>query len=860
MNYNWAHSGIDGLDVIIQGLRRGDNVVWQINKIDVYRSFVQDFVKRALKDKKKVVYMRFASHQALLDINKKEITVYKLNASSGFESFAAEIHDIITKEGQGTYYVFDCLSDLLSYWATDLMIGNFFVVTCPYLFELDTIAYFAIFREKHSYKTIARIQETTQVLIDLYQEDDNYYIHPIKVWNRYSSTMFLPHIKKGESFIPVNSSFDASNLFSSILKYNDKKPERNLDYWDRLFLEAQDLIGNSSLNDRKIMLEKLANLLLSKDEKIMGLIKKYFDLDDLLGINSRLIGSGFIGGKSLGMLLARKILLKNKDDDWGKYLERHDSFYIGSDVFYTYIVQNAWWKLYLKQKNEQGYFKIAKELREKLLEGKFPDEIIDQFHNMLDYFGQSPIIVRSSSLLEDGFGNAFAGKYDSFFCVNQGTPEERYQQFEEAVKKVYASTMNEDALVYRQQRGLHNKDEQMALLVQRVSGSYHQHYFFPDMAGVGVSYNTFVWDDKLDPEAGMLRLVFGLGTRAVDRVEGDYPRIIALDNVHLQSYSNNDDYRKYSQHKIDLLHILENSLKTIHISKLMGKNLNLPHMKLIGQIDQDTNKRLKKLNYKDEEAWIINFESLLKETDFARTMQKLLKLLEKEYQYPVDIEFTVNLTHENEIKINLVQCRPLQIRGIEEKIEKPTSIDGNKLLFESKGHFMGGNFIQPIKRVVYVEAETYSQLSLQEKYDIARLIGKLNREIKNQEEMPTLLIGPGRWGTTTPSLGVPVTFSEINNMKIIMEVAYNLANFTPELSFGSHFFQDLVESDIYYIALFPDNKECIFNKELLKEKENILGKIVKGSEKYDDVVFYSKMDEDIFVYAELLTQKVLGSW
>src|SRR4030042_270471 len=141
---------------------------------------------------------------------------------------------------------------------------------------------------------------------------------------------------------------------------------------------------------------------------------------------------------------------------------------------------------------------------------------------MIEYFGQSPIIVRSSSLLEDAFGNAFAGKYESVFCVNQGSPEQRYADFEEAVRTVYASTMSEDALTYRLERGLDQQDEQMALLVQRVSGSYRNGYFFPDLAGVGMSHNAFVWKPDLDPKAGMPRLVFGVGTKICTRVGADY--------------------------------------------------------------------------------------------------------------------------------------------------------------------------------------------------------------------------------------------------------------------------------------------------------------------------------------------------
>lgn len=198
----------------------------------------------------------------------------------------------------------------------------------------------------------------------------------------------------------------------------------------------------------------------------------------------------------------------------------------------------------MQQKTEEGYFEAAKDLKERLLSGYFPEEIMEHFQQIIEYFGSSPIIVRSSSLLEDGFGNAFAGKYESVFLSNQGTPEKRCERFVEAVKTIYASTMNEDALVYRKQRGLDKLDEQMALLVQRVSGTYHQQYFFPDLAGVGVSYNTYIWNKDMDPEAGMLRLVFGLGTRAVNRVEGDYPRMVALDDPLKRPYADKADLRE----------------------------------------------------------------------------------------------------------------------------------------------------------------------------------------------------------------------------------------------------------------------------------------------------------------------------
>ena len=190
----------------------------------------------------------------------------------------------------------------------------------------------------------------------------------------------------------------------------------------------------------------------------------------------------------------------------------------------------------------------------------FPEYIAKQFGDLLDYFGQSPIIIRSSSLLEDAYGNAFAGKYDSIFCANQGPRAKRLEDFMSAVRRIYASSMSEKALSYRAQRGLLDKDEQMALLVQRVSGAPHGTHFFPQAAGVGFSFNPYVWSEYIDPEAGMLRLVFGLGTRAVDRSDDDYTRIVALNAPEQKPEANLREARQFAQQRVDLLDLEKNQL------------------------------------------------------------------------------------------------------------------------------------------------------------------------------------------------------------------------------------------------------------------------------------------------------------
>jgi len=859
----WASTGLKGLDNVLN-LQKGDNVVWQVNSIEDFRTFIEPFVKQARLDSHRVVYMRFANHKPLVQ-EQPGVKIYNLDANTGFETFSTQVHDIITKEGKEVFYVFDSLSDLLSAWATDLMIGNFFMITCPYLFELDTIAYFALLRNAHSFKTVARVRDTTQLLLDLYNLDGNFYMHPLKVWNRYSPTMFLPHRQQAEEFVPITNSVDASRLISYISEKGLESSQRTLDYWDRLFLRAQELseITFASVQDKQQTVERLCRIMIAREERILKLAQKHFSLEYLLNIKKRLIGTGFIGGKAVGMLLANSIISKDSSLDLKSDLEPHDSFYVGSDVFYTYIVENGWWKLRMEQKTKDGYFTVASELKEKMLTGRFPDQIREQFQEMIEYFGQSPIIIRSSSLLEDAFGNAFAGKYESVFCVNQGSPEQRYTQFENTVRKVYASTMNEDALTYRLQRGLDRQDEQMALLIQRVSGSNRSNYFFPDLAGVGISQNIFAWNPELDTKAGMLRLVFGLGTRAVNRVDDDYPRIIALDAPLSRPLAGMDDVRKFSQNYADLLDVKENTLRTVPLQELLQqKDLKL-NLSLIAVPDSEMTRKARQLAPKGRggnarQYWLMTFDKLLADTPFVQNMQTILQKLQENYNYPIDIEFTVNFTRDGRLMINLLQCRPLQTKGHQVKVQMPRDIKQDKILFKCQGYFMGGSISQYIKRIIYVEPKAYTDLPLSQKYDIARLVGKLNNQIIDRDTTPAILLGPGRWGTTTPSLGVPVNFAEINNVTVLTEIAYEGGNLMPELSYGTHFFQDLVESDIFYIAIFPQKQDVLFNKQWFSDIPNSLTELAPDSQKYSDVVkVYDVANEQIQIICDVVSQQAI---
>lgn len=370
-------TGIPGLDRMLHGLIPGDNVVLHVAEMKDYIPFIQPFYQKALADKKKLIYLRFASHAALVPED-SGAAVYQLHPETGFERFITDTIDIIERSGRGACYIFDCLSELAVDWYSDRMLGNFFMLACPYLYKLDTIAYFALLRNHHSPFAIDAIMNTAQVYINVYRHESNLYVHPLKVDKRFSSTMYTLNRWESEAFTPVRESAVTAAILT-------ETPHPWLDFtihrpgvWTQTFAAARKALEegedeSSGTSPAKNLYDRLLRMAVTRDEKIMALAQEYFSLVDLVNILQRMIGTGLIGGKSLGMLLARAILTK-KNPDWQKALEPHDSFFIGSDVFYTYLVQNDCWWLRRKRRDAkfENFLRSAGTARERILRGSFP--------------------------------------------------------------------------------------------------------------------------------------------------------------------------------------------------------------------------------------------------------------------------------------------------------------------------------------------------------------------------------------------------------------------------------------------------------------------------------------------------------
>jgi hypothetical protein len=567
----------------------------------------------------------------------------------------------------------------------------------------------------------------------------------------------------------------------------------------------------------------LIRRMISDQLAYINIAKEWFTVGDLVEINRRKIGQGKIGGKAAGMLLALRILDQVCDSGLRSCLRIPDSFFLGADVMYTYMAVNnllSWNDQ--KYKSEEQIRAEYPQIQKEYLQGSFPPDIFVQLQDLLASMGDQPLIVRSSSLLEDNFGTSFAGKYESVFCPNQGSPEENLKALTSAIAQVYASVVNPDALLYRRQKGLQDYDERMAILIQAVQGERVGRYYLPHAAGVAFSRNLYRWSPQIHREDGFLRLVWGLGTRAVDQVGHDYPRLVALSHPLLHPEASLKAIQRYSQQFVDVIDLEENAFKTVPIDQVLHPRY--PVLRYLAQVDQGgylAPIRSSLVDHKNR-AYVLTFDELLRRTPLAERMRSVLKLLEANYRSPVDTEFTVRILEPDSIQpgveITLLQCRP-QSHLRDSEVNIPQNIPEDRIIFSSRLMVPRGR-VDEIELAIFVSPEGYFALPTESaRTEVGRLISRLNAILAGRN---FICVGPGRWGTRNLDLGVFIGYSDIYNTRALIELSGHEIGFHTEPSFGTHFFQDLVEADIYPLVIDLDDPETIFNRDFFYQTPNRL--------------------------------------
>lgn len=624
--------------------------------------------------------------------------------------------------------------------------------------------------------------------------------------------------------------------------------------WEMLFRQGEiyERMPPDELELHRHHLEEikvvLIKRLMSDQLPYIGVAKRVLTIKDLRRIYQGLIGTGKIGGKAAGIYLAWRILHSVDDRFDNASIHIPDSYFIGTDVIYEFFLMNK-----LEHHMNQKYRSVQvirseyPRIVQDFLASELPNYVVMQVREVLASLGNSPVVVRSSSLLEDNFGFSFAGKYSSYICPNQGTPEENLASVLNAIRRVYASSVNPDALLYRKKHDLIDYDERLAILLQRVTGRWNGDYFYPDVAGVGFSENPFCWTPEIRQGEGFLRVVTGLSTRAVDRVDQDYPRLVPLSHPHLRPENSVEGRRIYAQRIMATIDRKENSATTIPVRDGLEANDRL--LPIIAALDTgaDLLPFPEERRLADDDHIVLTFDGLIEDPTFPDIMRDSLNRLEETYQGPVDLEFAIQIEPDQSggkhgrgrrhYRLFVLECRPLNERRFQTQTSPDIEIDEvkpdtNRRLFSMPTRLPAG-VVEAIDFLIFVDPEVYYDIEDEaRRQKIAETVAALN------DLLPTDrfgLIGPGRWGSANSRLSVPITYSDICNSRLLVEISppYTPA---PELAYGTDFFEDIVEAGIFVLGIQPTQQGGTMDWELLRSSPNRLSFYLPWAADLEDVV------------------------
>jgi pyruvate,water dikinase len=567
---------------------------------------------------------------------------------------------------------------------------------------------------------------------------------------------------------------------------------------------------------------------LSDEPLYVGVARRVLGLEDILELLDHLVvlpgGSGRVGGKAAGLFLASRLLREPAaDGEAAAPVRAPRSWYVATDCSPAFVRYNN-----LEEMFEQKY-KPTDEVRlqyphvvQVFKNSAFPPELVRSLSAALDDLHEGPIVVRSSSLLEDRLGSAFSGKYKSLFLANRGGKRERLAALLDAIAEVYASIFGPDPIQYRAERGLLDSREEMGILLQEVVGTRIGRWYLPAYAGVAMSRNEFRWSSRIRREDGLLRLVPGLGTRAVDRIRDDHPVLIAPGQPGLRVNVTADEVLRYSPQRLDAVDLEAGALASIDIAMMLRT-----HGNAYPQIHRIVSELVDDRVVEPTGSWIdfetrrvvVTFEGLTGRTPFVSRMAWILHTLESQLGHPVEIEFASDGE-----TFYLLQCRPQTDPAGEAPVPLPLDLPRERILFTANRYVSNGR-VEDISHLVYVDPDAYASLADPEALRaVGRAVSKLNRVLPKRR---FILMGPGRWGSRGDiKLGVNVTYSDISNTAVLVEVARRRGGAQPDLSFGTHFFQDLVEAKIRYLPLYPDDPGIVFDERFFRESPNDLAALL----------------------------------
>lgn len=646
-------------------------------------------------------------------------------------------------------------------------------------------------------------------------------------------------LSSAEIYELINRWIQEERLFSLVKTVGSREAEVSevLDAVEKYTRQVTSS-GNTSPTEKWLVAE-LAHRFLTTDERLIDRVIDHLSIEDFEPLLARIIGAsktdGGIGGKGAGLFIAEQILKHEAETDpLLADIKTPGTWYLAADQIDVFLRYNQMEEMYAYKYNSISYFRMTyDDVVAKIKNGRFPSHMMQMLVMILQDLQDVPIIVRSSSLLEDRSNSAFSGKYKSLYLSNKGTKEERLNALVDAILEVYSSQYNPDSFQYREQRHLLHFSEKMGILIQEVVGTKIGPYYMPLFAGVAFSENPLCWSPRITREGGLVRMVMGLGTRAVDRVNNDYPLLFSPQNPGFRINQNPKDVLHYSPRFIDLMNLESGCFETVEVEPFLkewGDQIPQLH-KLVSAYNDDFMQKKNAIELSPKkDHMVVTFEGILMDTDFAKKINRIFAVLKEKMGIQVDLEFAYDGKN-----LVLLQCRSLN-KGIRsEAAPIPRHIPKRDILFTAN-RFISNGRIEHIRYIVYVDGEAYRQLTNRDQLlAVGEAVGKLNVRLPSRK---FILMGPGRWGSRGDiQLGVRVTYADICNTALLIEIAKKQQTYVPELSFGTHFFQDLVESNIAYIPLYPDQEDTVFKEHFLKSQTNQLTRFLPQYEDLSEVLY-----------------------
>ena len=537
--------------------------------------------------------------------------------------------------------------------------------------------------------------------------------------------------------------------------------------------------------------------------------RKFFDTKE----EFTYIGSGSLGGKAHGLAFIKKILAEKLDRT--KYKNITVSIprltVITTDMFDSFMKKN---NLY-----ETAYSSSPDEvIANEFLKGSMPMDLAGDLMALISKV-HTPLAIRSSSLLEDAMYEPFAGVYATKMIPNnQLDTESRFHKLTEAIKFVYASTFFKEAKEYIKATGSKIEDEKMAVIIQEVVGLRYRDVFYPDISGVGRSYNFYPMG-KAKPENGVVNLALGLGKTIVDggvswtyspsipKAQPPYGSIKALLNM---------TQNKFWAVNMGKLPMYDPIKETEYMLELEINDAEKDGTLENAASTYDASSESIKMGTSSKGPRIINFAPVLTLNTIPLNglVKDLLKICQEAAGSPVEIEFalTVDKSNSDKARFGFLQVRPMVVSN-EEVIIDDSEMNSPSALISTE-HALGNGTNKFIKDIVYVKPQTFEA---KHSPIIAEELEAVNSTLI-KTKTPYLLMGYGRWGSTDPWLGIPVNWGQISGSKVIVEAM--LENMNVELSQGSHFFHNITCFRVFYFSLSVNEKDKIDWK-WLEEKETV---------------------------------------